>query len=125
MKPSTVDEYIAGLDEWQSEIVTALRRLVLEAVPEARERFKWSQPVYESNGPFCFIKAHKKHVNFGFWWGVELDDPLRLLEGSGEKMRHVKVTSLEKIQQQAFRDLARSSAEANQRLGDPSKTRKQ
>ena len=124
MKPTTVGECIAGLEDWQAEAVATLRQLVLEAVPKATERFKWAQPVYESNGPFCYIKAFKQHVSFGFWWGVEIDDPLGLLQGSGEKMRHVKVTSLADIEPEAFRSLAQASAEANHRLGDPAKTAK-
>jgi len=81
----TVDEYIAGLDGWRADAVTQLREIVREAAPEASEAVKWAQPVYESNGPFCYIKAFKNHVNIGFWRGVDLDDPHVLLQGDGEK----------------------------------------
>jgi len=124
VRPSSVDEYIIGLEGWQPKAVATLRQLVLEAVPEATERLKWAQPVYESNGPFCYIKAFKRHINFGFWWGSAIDDPLGLLQGSGEKMRHIKVTSLADIDPRVFKSLAQASAEANHRLGDPSKTGK-
>jgi hypothetical protein len=120
-KPTSVGEYIASLEGWQAEAVASLRQIVLDAVPGAAERFKWAQPVYESNGPFCYIKAFKRHVNFGFWWGLEIDDPLGLLQGSGDKMRHVKITTLADIQPDALKSLAKASAEANQRLGDPTK----
>ena len=33
----------------------------------------------------------KGHVNVGFFNGTALDDPTRLLEGSGKRMRHVKL----------------------------------
>jgi hypothetical protein len=73
----TVDGYIAGLEGWQAEIVSALRQLILDAAPDATESIKWSQPVYEDNGPFCHIKVFKNNVNFGFWRGAELPDPKR------------------------------------------------
>jgi len=124
VRPTSVDEYIAGLEGWQAKAVATLRQLVLEAVPEATESFKWAQPGYESNGPFCYIKTFKRHINFGFWWGSAIDDPLGLLQGSGEKMRHVKITSLADIDPQVLKSLAQASAEANHRLGTPSKTGK-
>jgi hypothetical protein len=122
MKPTTVDEYVKSLDDWQAEIVTTLRGQIKKAVPEAREAFKWSQPVYELNGPFCYIKAFSKYVNFGFWRGVDLDDPHGFLEGTGGKMRHVKLTSAKEIHKQALKDYLRAAADLNLQKGDPTKS---
>jgi hypothetical protein len=33
----------------------------------------------------------KNHVTFGFHYGTSLDDPERLLEGTGKNLRHVKL----------------------------------
>lgn len=41
--------------------------------------------------PFAYVGAFKSHVNVGFFYGAELPDPASLLEGSGKRMRHVKV----------------------------------
>jgi hypothetical protein len=41
--------------------------------------------------PFGYVNVFKSHVNVGFYLGAELDDPQRLLQGSGRRMRHVKV----------------------------------
>ena len=117
----TVNDYIGELEVWQADIVTALRELVLEAAPDAKETFKWSQPVYESNGPFLYIKAFKDHVNLGFWRGVEMKDPEGLLKGSGVKMRHVPLKGVEEIQQERFQDFIREAVELNQKKGDPTK----
>jgi len=117
----TVDDYIGELEVWQADIVATLRELVLEAVPDTKETSKWSQPVYESNGPFLYIKAFKDHVNFGFWRGVELKDPEMLLKGSGKKMRHVPLKGVEEIQQERFQDFIREAVELNQKKGDPTK----
>jgi len=41
--------------------------------------------------PFGYVNVFKAHVNVGFYFGAELADPARLLEGSGKRMRHVKL----------------------------------
>ena len=116
----TVDEYVLSQEEWASEILTELRRIVRENAPDASESIKWAQPVYEDNGPFCFIKAHKKHVNFGFWRGVQLDDPRGYLQGTGEKMRHVKITSIDDMDREALGYLVKQAVELNREYGDAS-----
>jgi hypothetical protein len=42
---------------------------------------------------FAYVNAFKGHVNVGFFRGASLEDPARLLEGSGKRMRHVKLTA--------------------------------
>jgi hypothetical protein len=41
---------------------------------------------------FAYVNAFKSHVNVGFFYGAALDDPAGLLEGSGKRMRHVKLS---------------------------------
>ena len=43
------------------------------------------------DAPFGYVNVFKAHVNVGFFLGAELEDPAGLLEGSGRRMRHVKV----------------------------------
>jgi hypothetical protein len=40
---------------------------------------------------FGYVNAFRVHVNVGFFFGAELDDPAGLLEGTGKRMRHVKL----------------------------------
>lgn len=40
---------------------------------------------------FCYVNAFTAHVNVGFFLGAWLDDPAGLLEGTGKRMRHVKL----------------------------------
>lgn len=106
----TVTEYIESLENWQAEICVVLRELIREAAPEAAEVIKWSQPVYEVNGPFCYFRAYKDHVNLGFFQGAELPDPQGLLEGTGKGMRHVKVRGPEAIRKEPLQALVRLAA---------------
>jgi hypothetical protein len=95
---------------------------VKKAAPKGESGIKWAQPVFwDDNGPFCFIKAHKNHVNIGFWRGVQLKDPKELLEGSGVKMRHIKITDKKDIDKSAITDFVIQGVKLNQELGDPSR----
>jgi hypothetical protein len=40
---------------------------------------------------FGYVNAFKDHVNVGFFFGALLNDPRRLLEGTGKRGRHVKL----------------------------------
>lgn len=42
---------------------------------------------------FGYVAAFTAHVNVGFFHGATLADPAGLLEGSGKRMRHVKLHS--------------------------------
>ena len=41
--------------------------------------------------PFAYVNSFKNHVNVGFYYGALLEDPAGVLEGSGKRMRHVKL----------------------------------
>ncbi len=41
--------------------------------------------------PFGYVNVFTTHVNTGFFQGAALPDPVRLLQGSGKFMRHVKL----------------------------------
>jgi hypothetical protein len=40
---------------------------------------------------FAYVNTFKSHVNIGFFCGALLADPAGLLQGSGKRMRHVKL----------------------------------
>lgn len=116
---TTVEAYVSQHRGWQREVLMKLRDMVRNAVPGVEESIKWAQPVYEIDGPMCYMKAFSSHVNFGFWRGTELSDPDHLLEGDGLKMRHVKITSLNDIRREAFEGFLRQAARLNKEKGDP------
>ena len=41
--------------------------------------------------PFAYVNVFTSHVNVGFYQGASLADPAHLLQGSGKRMRHVKL----------------------------------
>jgi hypothetical protein len=40
-----------------------------------------------------YIGVYTKHINLGFYWGAQMDDPEGVLEGSGKQLRHIKIRS--------------------------------
>src|SRR5580692_10278131 len=62
---------------------------------------------------FGYVNVFTSHVNVGFFRGAELPDPARLLQGSGKRMRHVKLrpgtgtdaASLRRLIETAYADI--------------------
>lgn len=54
---------------------------------------------------FAYVNSFKDHVNVGFFRGNSLDDPAGLLEGSGKRMRHVKLWPDREVNATALRNL--------------------
>jgi len=109
------EAYVAALDSPRREIVERLRRIIRAAAPKAKESIKWGQPVFEQKGLLCFVAAHAAHVNLGFYIaGFALSDPDKMLEGTGENMRHVKVRAVSEIRAGLFAAWVRTAVEFNE-----------
>ncbi|KQY35756.1 hypothetical protein ASD21_01180 [Caulobacter sp. Root1455] len=87
------------VDAWFAAPEHDLRRLAqpwFEALralgPDVRELVHDGHPTAcVGDAAFAYVDAFSAHVNVGFFHGAALDDPVGLLEGSGKRMRHVKV----------------------------------
>jgi hypothetical protein len=58
---------------------------------------------------YVYILPHTNWVNLGFYKGADLADPAGLLEGTGKKLRHVKVKSVSSAEQPEINDLIREA----------------
>ncbi len=54
---------------------------------------------------FAYVAAYATHVNVGFFFGALLEDPARLLEGTGKRGRHVKLRPGREIDERALDQL--------------------
>jgi hypothetical protein len=54
---------------------------------------------------FGYVNAFRAHVNVGFFFGAALPDPAGLLEGTGKRMRHVKIRWAQDMNAAALREL--------------------
>ena len=121
MAAPTVDAYVLALPPGQQAIANELRAIVRAAAPGATESIKWAQPVYEDHGPFAYFKAHRGHVTFGFWRGVELDGGRGILTSGGSRMAHVRLTAAADIDRPLLSDLVSRAVRLNREQGDPSR----
>jgi hypothetical protein len=64
---------------------------------------------------FGYVNAFTAHVNIGFFLGAGLDDPASLLEGTGKRMRHVKLKPGQPADEAAVRALIRNAYDDMQR----------
>ncbi|MBM4409187.1 MAG: DUF1801 domain-containing protein [Chloroflexi bacterium] len=119
MAARTIEDYAAGLGDWRAQAVLAAAATIRGAAPDATASIKWAQPVFESNGPFAYIKAFARTVNVGFWRGVELDDPDGVLVGDGDRMRHIALRSLADLDGDHIARLVRRAVALNAEKGSP------
>ena len=112
----TLDQWLEGCSQEHREIAQAIRELVLETDPELTESIKWGNPCYEKkSGRVVYIASMvDRYVTLGLWNGANLTDPKGLIEGTGAKMRHVKVRSLEEIDREQFAAWIRETVKLNE-----------
>src|SRR5216684_3206905 len=92
------------------KVARALRSVVKEIVPGVKETVNaWGIPTFEAPDPFCFYMVGKNHVTFGLHFGASLKDPEGLLEGTGKKIRHVKLSKVEDLEQKGLRQLVQAA----------------
>jgi len=107
-----VKEYLREVKPAHQKIIRRLRSLVRKAVPELHEELKWGNPCYVlgKNENVCGIYVVSDHVNLSFFSGTELNDHKGLLEGTGKRMRHIKLQKLSDIDAKVLTALIQQAA---------------
>jgi hypothetical protein len=100
-----LDQYLSSYNEQIGLLARNIRSMILELVPEMDEVIKWKNLFYEQNGFVFAIVLHKDHVNLQFARGTELKDPTKMLEGTGKKIRHVKINDSNLIKTEQLKNL--------------------
>lgn len=106
-------------------VVERLRQVILEIHPEACEVVRLGDRAATYGcGPrkmidgYAYILPYRSWVNLGFYRGTSLTDPEKLLEGTGVRMRHVKMRTVEDVERPGVRGLIREAcAERRAALG--------
>jgi len=89
-----VENYIEKQKLPQQEICQNLRKIILKTFPSIKEEMKLGVPWYEEK---YYIVALKDHVNLGFSLKGLSKEETELFEGGGKTMKHIKITSLNEI----------------------------
>lgn len=94
----TVEELIESFPAQIREIAETIRVIAKANMPGAHEFVYHDAINYklpESPGTWaCCIAAQRNYARLGFYFGANLSDPKKLLEGSGKRMRHIKVKTV-------------------------------
>jgi hypothetical protein len=115
-----------AVDLWLSDDPIELRSIAREwftrmrqCGDDVRELMHDGCPVAcVQDAPFGYVNTFKSHVNVGFFYGAALKDSADLLEGSGKRMRHVKLKPGPELNTAALRDLIDAAyLDINARLG--------
>lgn len=69
-----VQEYIAAMPGWKSDIGKRLDALIVEAVPNVEKAVKWNSPLYGTEKGSWFLGFHclTKYVKVAFFRGAQL-----------------------------------------------------
>ncbi len=60
---------------------------------------------------YCAIIVYSKHINISFPSGVRLNDPAGLLQGSGKRIRHIRISRLDDIRNRQVLNLLKQARE--------------
>lgn len=92
-KSTTVDAYFEACSPEIRPLMAELRRFVHATLPGATEAMDYGVPVFRNahGVPVLYLYGAKAHVNFGFLRSAELEDPDRVLKGSGKPSKHVRL----------------------------------
>lgn len=97
--PPALIKFLKPYDRSIQDLALSLRSLVLEEMAPCCENiydaysavaigYGWSDRMRD--GVF-HIAVYTNHVNLGFNFGASLDDPLGILEGRGNQIRHITI----------------------------------
>jgi len=84
-------EDIQMADFKKYETVMQLRGLVFSINPQIEERVMYGGVMFSLKNDWGGVFVRKNHISFEFAFGVHLNDPDGLLEGTGEFRRHLKL----------------------------------
>jgi hypothetical protein len=101
------------VDAWFSKPDDELRRFarpwfeeMRDCGTDVRELLNDGHPIAcVEDAAFGYVNAFSVHANVGFFYGAALHDPAGLLEGTGKRLRHVKLHWAQPVNKRALSDL--------------------
>jgi flavin-dependent dehydrogenase len=97
----TFDDIVRGSPDSVAAIARRLRDLLQAVYPDVAEvprpgeqHADYGVGLNKSTEIFGYLCPLKDYVRLGFYYGGALPDPKKLLQGSGKRLRHIKIRSL-------------------------------
>ena len=100
----TVDEFVESkvLPEFKP-IVAAIRSVMKESAPGAREVISYGVPMYIQRTAVAWITPSKSGISFGFQQGAYFEDRYGLLRGAGKHAKNVRMRKLSDVNRPALK----------------------
>ena len=116
-----VDVKIASLGDWRGALLTRIRRLIREAVPDVVEEVKWRKPTnplgvptWSHHGIICTGESYKDKVKPTLAKGSSLRDPSGLFNASLTGIRRaLDIREEDHLDEAALKALFREAAAVN------------
>jgi len=113
VEPSEYLEFLEAYPEATQELARQARQKVLSMIGPCYEIIYDATNTVGSGfgyGPkrshhFIHLPAYTKYVNLGFNAGSELNDPEKRLQGTGAKIRHIRINQAEDLDDRYIIDL--------------------
>jgi len=114
--PDLLDFY-KSFDKAVKDIGLELREFVPDKFPDANEliydNYKALAIGYSLSDKqkemFCHLAVYSKYVNIGFDHGVDLNDPMQILKGAGNRIRLITVTDFNTFQESYVKTLLKQA----------------
>lgn len=102
---------LANVRDEHRDLAARLIELVRDAGPGFDEDIKWGNPCFSIDGALrCYVADYPKHVHLGLFNGASFQGHPDLLEGTGKRLRHVKMTELSTELERRLAEIVRESA---------------
>jgi hypothetical protein len=90
-----VEEYIKKQKTPQKEILFKVREIFFKTLPDCKEKMTWGVVVFGEDK--FYIASMKNRVHVGFAITGLSKEEIKLFEGSGKTMRHIKIHSIDEL----------------------------
>ena len=117
---ASIQQYILNLPDKKQEITLAVRDIILAVEPEISEQIKWNQLTFsigKYNMAFIYSYPDSDYCNLGFFDATSLSDPNNLFEGTGKRMRHIKIYKIDDIPEEQLKFWVQESILLRQAIG--------
>lgn len=95
-----------------------LREFILEIYPDSNELLYHTHALTtvfsisdKLSDAFCMLPIYTNHLNLGFNKGTLLNDPYKLLTGTGNLIRHIPVDTVEDYRNKKVKELIKAAAD--------------
>lgn len=117
-KLASFEELIEITEPKLIEVMKRMREIIMEIDAETVETVRlgdraatYGVGMQKMKDGYLYLIPHKSWVNLGFYEGAFLENKSGLLEGTGKKLRHIKIKNMEMTNNQEIRELMRLAIE--------------